>query len=77
MGAVKALWFEGVAVTKTVSLTTHLQIDPDTMWGWVTKPALLDYVAAPLIKFRMHEPLPHFTENPEELLDLSRLRPNA
>ncbi|MBK9648959.1 MAG: hypothetical protein IPO67_28070 [Deltaproteobacteria bacterium] len=39
-----------------VELSTTLQAPADQVWRWVQRPALLNWVAAPLVKFRPIQP---------------------
>ncbi|MEE4201272.1 hypothetical protein [Erythrobacter sp.] len=43
----------------TVELTTHIAAPPETVWRRVMTPRLLDYVAAPLIRFRYPKGFDH------------------
>ncbi|MBK9371005.1 MAG: hypothetical protein IPN01_32725 [Deltaproteobacteria bacterium] len=39
-----------------IELSTTLQAPADQVWRWVQRPALLNWVAAPLVKFRPIQP---------------------
>ena len=39
-----------------IELSTTLQAPADQVWRWVQRPALLNWVAAPLVKFRPTQP---------------------
>lgn len=45
----------------TIELEAVLPADPDRVWQEVNRPALLDFVAAPLLRFAPLDP-PHFPE---------------